>query len=224
MVGKFIECEVPPSKKEQFSNAQEAWSGTISSRGFNGQVGGWSAQGTTAFIFAIWEDMESLDLFMASRHDSISAKSQQTGTFNRITVSLMKEVMAIPSFVNSVARIGSEIGFVRVSDCRMRPTVDDKFIQEQMPIWSPETADHKGTLGGFVWQSISDPRRYLTTSFWGSEEHHKAYIKDLPARISTNSDIRGHIASISEHLFITEPNWTVMPRPMDDAGQTRGQS
>jgi heme-degrading monooxygenase HmoA len=91
MLLKWIRCEVDEEKKAVFSAAQEKWRDLKGYPGFLGQIGGWNvAEPQEACILAVWENLDSYQAFMSDKHDEIFARSNQKGTYHKISVNIVE--------------------------------------------------------------------------------------------------------------------------------------
>lgn len=100
MILKWIVCTVQEKKKEKFSDAQEKWSVLEHAKGFQWQIGGWSAAGE-ACILACWENQKSYDIFMETIHDRIYLQTNQGKTYDDISVALY-DAITLPNNIISL--------------------------------------------------------------------------------------------------------------------------
>ena len=82
---KWIVCDVAPTRRDEFSQAQEGWAVLRGEEGFVCQVGGWDEKSPdTAGVLAVWTDAEAYERFMRDHHDAIVRASGQQDTYRSV--------------------------------------------------------------------------------------------------------------------------------------------
>ncbi|XEC93521.1 DUF4937 domain-containing protein [Paenibacillus tarimensis] len=89
MLIKMIKCKVNHDMQSLFLNAQSKWTELTSVPGFVVQFGGWNqANPEEAYIFGVWNSLDSYTFFMNAAHDRILNRINQKGSYESIEVSL----------------------------------------------------------------------------------------------------------------------------------------
>ncbi|MFD1178122.1 DUF4937 domain-containing protein [Paenibacillus puldeungensis] len=90
MLIKLIQCTVNEDSKKAFHIAQSGWSSQLAAApGFKAQVGGWNQLNVNdAIIVAFWESHGAYQHFMTELHDQIMNENQQSGSYEKIEISL----------------------------------------------------------------------------------------------------------------------------------------
>ncbi|RAL24066.1 YdbC family protein [Thermoflavimicrobium daqui] len=211
MIIKWIVCQVPEEKKTAFTEAQMIWSSLSDAEGFYGQWGGWNIyQPTKACIFSIWQSLSAYESFMSSIHDTLFLTSDQSQTYQSISVDLSKLVLSIPGEKEFFYQALSH-SYLRMADCMVKPKRINSFLQAQKTIWNPAMGQTKGMIAGVIGETIKIPNRYLVLSLWKDKQSHEAYTKrviDLRQQAKTDQDIE----SVSGCLVQLEEKWLVLPK------------
>lgn len=93
MLIKLIQCTVNEDSKKAFHIAQSGWSQLAAAPGFKAQVGGWNELNAhEAIIVAFWESHDAYQYFMTELHDQIMNQNQQSGSYEKIKISLWNAV------------------------------------------------------------------------------------------------------------------------------------
>ncbi|WP_076408367.1 DUF4937 domain-containing protein [Shewanella sp. UCD-KL12] len=203
---KFIECQVPLDKQEAFSVAQGCWRQTMHSPGFIKQYGGWDQKTGRAIILAHWQSRAALDEFMASTHDKIAEENQQYLTYESCKVSYFKVINIMPS--TNMAKV-SEVGFVRVAGCQLKPGGAPAFLQDQAQIWTPAMSRCDGMLGGYIALSVTDPLHYRVISLWRDEQSHSDYIKLQFTSARAQVNLEAYIDELVGYQLPTLTAWDI---------------
>ncbi|QFU21938.1 YdbC family protein [Shewanella eurypsychrophilus] len=203
---KFIECLVPLDKQEAFSVAQRCWRQTSHCPGFIKQYGGWDQKTGRAIILAHWQNRAAIDEFMATTHDKIAEENQQHLTYESCKVSYFNLVNIMPS--TKVANV-SEVGFVRVADCKLNPGGAPAFLQDQAEIWTPAMSECDGMLGGYLAQLVTDPLRYMVISLWRDELSHSDYMKLQFKYARAKVNLESYIDELVGYQLSTIPAWDI---------------
>ncbi len=204
MYAKLIKCDVPANKRQQFSDGQKCWSKTANASGFIKQFRGWD--GDQAIILALWQDKASVEHFMRTMHDPIAEKANQADSYSSIDVSYLNQVFEIP--VHSYSE-KSKPQFIRIADCKLIDGKEQEFLDTQQKVWNTGMSSVKGMLGGYVWQFVKEPLRYLVTTFWESETTHQYYMQEHFPLLKEVTNAKTHINELSGCFVGLQNNWMI---------------
>ncbi|MFM2483546.1 DUF4937 domain-containing protein [Celerinatantimonas yamalensis] len=206
MIVKFIECIPVPGKERAFSQAQKAWTSVSQCNGFISQYGGWNNKNSHAVILSIWENQRLVNDFMLSMHDSIVESTAQMQTYQQCFVHyLTVEHMISASRCFNL----SDIGFIRIADCTLKPHGKPLFINDQLSIWNPTMASCSGMLGGYVAKFNEEPDRYMVVSLWQDQQSHHQYVAHQFKIARHQVNVEAYIENLVGYQIPTIKGWGV---------------
>jgi len=180
MYAKLITCTVDPTSRDQFSQAQNAWSECSSSSGFIKQSGGWDLKQDRAIILSYWNDEKSLSAFMLDEHDEIASKSMQIHTYQECIIEYLRKHSQVAGNTLSV-HLKPEV--LRVTDCRISPINLQRFLAAQEFVWNPGMQKCDGFCGGFLWRHKNGLHRYFVITEWSTKDKHTEYVQHVLPRL-----------------------------------------
>jgi hypothetical protein len=204
---KWIVCDVAPTRRVEFSRAQELWAVLRPEDGFVCQVGGWDEKSPdTAGVLAVWTDAEAYERFMCDSHDAIVCAPGQQETCRSVRVATGPSILEMRGDRNGV-EVLLTAGVLRVADCVVLPGHEDHFKRVQEHGWLPGMAGVDGMLGGLFCQV--GERRYLTTTGWRDARSHERYAHDRVPALRATAGTAGDLLQIESHVLSLIPAWTV---------------
>ncbi len=204
---KWIVCDVAPTRRVEFSRAQELWAVLRAEDGFVCQVGGWDEKSPDAAgVLAVWTDAEAYERFMRDHHDAIVRVSGQQDTYRSVRVATGPSILEMRGDRNGVEALLTA-GVLRVADCVVRSGHEDHFKRVQEHVWLPGMAGVDGMLGGLF--SQVGERRYLTTTAWRDARSHERYVHDRVPALRVTAGTAGDLLQIESHVLSLTPAWTV---------------
>jgi len=211
---KWIVCEVPNDKKEQFTIAQEKWKRTAESEGFIAQTGGWNLKNPNeACTIVFWENKESLLYFMEHLHDTIFIDNHQITTYSSITINYFNSLMNMEGESKNILETISNSKFIRIADCIVKNGKTNHFEEVQKSIWIPSMKKATGMLGGKFSINEQNKLNYLVHTFWDSKKQHQNYVQNQLPLNQKSADITSDLDSISGKFIEIEKKWTVFKNP-----------
>ncbi|MDX1828247.1 MAG: DUF4937 domain-containing protein [Lutibacter sp.] len=211
---KWIVCDVPIAKKEQFTIAQEKWKRTVESKGFIAQTGGWNLKNTNeAHIIVFWKNKESLLHFMENLHDTIFLDSYQDTTYSSITINYFNSLMNMEGESKNIFVAITNSKFIRIADCIVKNDKTNHFEEVQKSIWIPSMKNATGMLGGKFSINEQNKLNYLVHTFWDEKNHHQNYVQNQLPLNQKSADITSDLDSISGKFIEIEKKWTVFKNP-----------
>jgi heme-degrading monooxygenase HmoA len=211
MLLKWIRCTVPSRSRTEFSKAQEHWSALSDVAGFLGQVGGWSvARSPVACVLGLWRDREAYKSFMRDVHDAICDRSGQTQTYESIRVVLAQETINMPGSTTRLDKAVAAAGFLRVTDCLVRPGRSTSFVESQRSVWVPGMKAAGGMLAGSFGAVDASDRGYLVASLWEDEASHARYVQHDLAGLRARAGVDADAKEVVGTLVRLEPGWRVV--------------
>ena len=204
---KWIVCDVAPTRRDEFSRAQELWEVLTAEDGFVCQVGGWDEKSPdTAGVLAVWTDAEAYERFMRDHHDVIVRASGQQDAYRSVRVATGPSILEMRG-----DRSGVEVlltaGVLRVDNCAVLSGHEDHFTRVQEDVWLPDMAGVDGMLGGLF--SQVGERRYLITTGWRDARSHERYARDRVPALRATTGMAGDLLRIESHVLSLMPAWTV---------------
>ncbi len=204
---KWIVCDVAPTSRNEFSQAQEGWAVLSGEDGFVCQVGGWDEKSPdTACVLAVWTDAEAYERFMCDHHDAILRASGQPDTYRSVRVATGQPILEMRGDRNGIG-VFVTAGVLRVADCVVLPGHEDHFRRVQEHVWLPGMASADGMLGGLF--SQVGERRYLTTTGWRDARSHERYVHERVPALRAAAGTAGDLQRIESHVLSLIPAWTV---------------
>jgi heme-degrading monooxygenase HmoA len=211
MIIKWIVCEVPQGKKEEFSHAQEEWKALKGIKGFIGQIGGWDLKlNSDACVLSIWEDFESYKLFMDNTHDQIFHRNNQKQSYKSITVTLFESLLDIPGVYNEIYESLTKGKILRVADTTIHDDREQHFIKVQKDIWIPGMNKASGMYSGMFCKVTGALSRYLVTTLWKDERTHQEYVETIFPLLKHKAELEKDISFILSRLILLDDKWTVV--------------
>jgi len=211
MLLKWIVCSTSTEMQTAFSAAQEQWAALKGLPGFLGQVGGWNSKNPSqAGILSCWQDEAAYQRFMQHIHDDIYRRSDQKQTYLSISVTLFKDILAIPGSATDFLSALSQGSVLRVTDSHVLPEQGQAFEQNQRTIWNPGMAEAGGMLGGVCAQAIEDSSRYLVASLWSDAQAHQAYLQTAFPLLRERAQLPQSIQHIEGWVIQLEKSWQVL--------------
>lgn len=227
MIVKFINCQVKPSLKPDFSQGQRCWHHTAESDGFIAQVGGW--QNNRAIILALWDSKAAVDSFMQLSHDVIAKNADQQDSYNSLEVDYLQHVLDIPGLqadpfavsqpvspaLNSLAmtstvkaaKLIAHTQFIRIARYNVSAEKVNDFIEELDSLWIPAMAKVKGMLGGKLLRSNTKENQFLVLTCWLSEAHYQYYAKHIFNDIKVLAKHIPLTKGMQDYQIKVEPQW-----------------
>jgi heme-degrading monooxygenase HmoA len=208
---KYILCRTASDDKPAFSAGQEHWSQLSGFPGFCGQAGGWAIHDQDlAVILGMWEDSESIDRFMAELHDQCFDHSGQRNLIREIEVTAWSRVIEADAGFAGIAEAETQGGVLRIADCMLLDGMHrrEHFIRMQSEIWNPAMKD-SGVLGSSTWTAANNPKRFLITSLWKSEEHLRSWLDGKFHQAWAEADVEDDCEAVSGKLVNLEYSWRV---------------
>ncbi len=204
---KWIVCDVAPTRRDEFSLAQEGWAVLKGEDGFVCQVGGWDEKSPdTAGVLAVWTDTKAYERFMRDHHDAIVRASGQQDTYRSVRVAAGPSILEMRGDRNGV-EVLLTAGVLRVADCVVLAGHEDHFRWVQERVWLPGMAGVDGMLGGLF--SQVGERRYITTTGWRGAWSHERYVHDRVPALRAAAGTAGDLQRIESHVLSLVPAWTV---------------
>ncbi len=209
MLLKWIVCDVEPSNRVAFGEAQQAWGAIGSADGLLGQTGGWDRKSGRACVVGAWASTTSYEAFMGGLHDEVIAGSRQEKTYVSSRVTIFDGVMEMAGHDGAGAPF-ERAGFVRVADCHVHPERVAHFIQVQREVWAPGMAACAGMLGGWFGRAERG-ERFLVVTLWENEACHEAYASGPFATLRGKAGAAEDLRSITGYQVVVEQGWKVSP-------------
>lgn len=206
---KWIVCDVPHARREDFGREQRRWSVLADADGFVAQVGGWDQFGH-ACIVGVWRDECAYKAFMEKLHDEIFESGQQGASYKSSQVVVAKQVLDMPGECSTLAAASGAGGFLRVADCRVKPDRLDHFLNAQQDIWRPGMADVGGMFGGVFSRGIDDELRYFVMTFWSDSDSHAAYTESTLPRLRKQATPDDDLSSLEGIQVNLVDDWRVI--------------
>jgi hypothetical protein len=204
---KWIVCDVAPTRRDEFSRAQELWAVLRAEDGFVCQVGGWDEKSPgTAGVLAVWTNAEAYERFMRDHHDAIVRASGQLDTYRSVQVATGPSILEMRGDRNGI-EVLLRAGVLRVADCVVLSGHEDHFKRVQEHLWLPGMAGVDGMLGGLF--SQVGERRYLTITGWRDARSHERYAHDRVPALRATAGTAGDLLQIESHILSLVPAWTV---------------
>ena len=204
---KWIVCDVAPTKRDEFSQAQEGWALLRGEEGFVCQVGGWDERSPdTAGVLAVWTVAESYERFMRDHHDAIVRASGQQETYRSVRVATGASILEMPGDRDKVEVLVTA-ALLRVDDCVLLPGHGDHFGRVEEHVWSPGMVSVDGMLGGLF--SHVGERRYLTITGWRDARSHERFEHDRVPVLRAAAGTARDLLQIKSHVLSLVPAWTV---------------
>ncbi|CAG9295954.1 DUF4937 domain-containing protein [Celerinatantimonas diazotrophica] len=204
MIIKFIECIPVPGKENAFSQAQEAWKSVSECNGFISQYGGWDHNSSNAVVLSLWCDQSSVNEFMLSVHDDIAEKNFQYQTYQQCTVHYLtiEQLISNHKYINP-----SEVGFIRIADCKLKQNGQQHFFKDQQSIWNPFMSSCSGMLGGYIAKFNDEPDRYMVISFWQDQQSHSQYITNQFQMARNQVNLDAYVDSLAGYQIPAVKSW-----------------
>jgi Domain of unknown function (DUF4937 len=204
---KWIVCDVAPTRRVEFSRAQELWAVLRAEDGFVCQVGGWDEKShDTAGVLAVWKDAEAYERFMRDHHDAIVRTSGQQDTYRSVRVATGPSILEMRGDRDWV-EVLLTASVLTVADCVVLSGHEHHFRRVQEHVWSPGMAGVDGMLGGLF--SQVGERRYLATTGWRDARSHERYAHDLVPALGATAGTAGDLLQIESYVLSLMPAWTV---------------
>ncbi|MEU6235440.1 DUF4937 domain-containing protein [Kitasatospora sp. NPDC047058] len=210
MWGKWIGCSVPGGRRGRFSAAQGAWSVISDQHGLAGQVGGWDPATGRACLLGLWDDADAYGRFMRERHDAVVAETRQGEICTAIETATGAVVLEMTGDAGGLPRALEAAALLRVADCRLRPGVEEHFLDVQRRVWAPGMAEAGGMLGGVVIRF--DAHRYLVATLWSGAAAHAHYSAEHLPALRERAAPEADVLSVAGHVLPLETAWRVLPR------------
>ena len=211
MIVKWITCEVPDEKREQFSAAQEKWTKLKEAPGFIGQVGGWdSIYPEKAYIIAFWEDEHSITEFMNELHDSLIAESGQNNTYEKLKTNYFNSQTLLEGEAESITDAIENSYFLRVADCIVRSDGTRHFEDVQTSVWLPGFKKADGMQSGMFSKGQGDQNRYHLSVFWDYKTSNKTFEEKELLSLRKIAAVNEDILSLDLTLVDLEETWKVI--------------
>jgi heme-degrading monooxygenase HmoA len=204
MIIKFIECIPVSGKENAFSQAQEAWKSVSECNGFISQYGGWDNNSSNAVVLSLWHDQRSVNEFMLSVHDDIAEKNSQYQTYLQCTVHYLaiEQLIANSGYINP-----SDVGFIRIADCKLKQNGKQHFFKDQQSIWNPLMSSCSGMLGGYIAKFNEEPDRYMVISFWQDQQSHSQYITNQFQIARNQVNLNAYVDCLASYQIPAVKSW-----------------
>jgi heme-degrading monooxygenase HmoA len=207
---KWIKAQVPLEKKHQFSLAQEKWADLKNLAGFLGQVGGWNMKNELeACVLGFWKDQESYENFMKNEHDAIFEKSNQSKTYDDISINFFYSTVNIGEIAPTTVLDFAQI--LRVAECDVREGKQDHFEMIQETVWNPGMSNCEGYLAGVFSKGQNIHTKYLVSSFWESADLHQKYVRTNLPLLREISKVEKDLVQLVGSTISIEDSWCVTP-------------
>jgi heme-degrading monooxygenase HmoA len=200
MIIKFIECIPVPGKENAFSQAQEAWKSVSECNGFISQYGGWDNNSSNAIVLSLWHDQSSVNEFMLSVHDDIAEKNSQYQTYQQCTVHYL-------TIEQLIAINPSEVGFIRIDDCKLKQNAKQNFFKDQQSILNPLISSCSGMLGGYIAKFNKEPDRYMVISFWQDRQSNSQYITNQFQIARNQVNLNAYVDCLASYQIPAVKSW-----------------
>jgi quinol monooxygenase YgiN len=143
-------------------------------------------------------------------HDDIYRRSDQKQTYLSISVTLFKDILAIPGSATDFLSALSQGSVLRVTVSHVFPEQRLTFEQNQRTIWNPGMAEAGGMLSGVCAQAIADSSRYLVASLWSDAQAHQAYLQTAFPLLRERAQLPQSIQHIEGWVIQLEKSWQVL--------------
>ena len=211
MVVKWIVCDVKNNFKKEFSFAQEQWMETQNASGFIVQIGGWDVENKkTACIMSLWENENSLKLFIKNIHYNIFFAINQSEYYNSIHVEYFNSLFKIEPESSSLIAVLNNVKLLRIEICKIKQEKIEHFEMIQKNIRLPQMKKVKGMLGDYYSKSASDSLRYLVSAFWDNTGDYKSYMERELQGHKVNANTKNDINQITGRQILLVDSWKII--------------
>ncbi|WP_099156953.1 YdbC family protein [Virgibacillus ndiopensis] len=210
MLIKRILCNVNVNDARNFSEAQQKWNVLRDSKGFLGQIGGWSIKDTqTACIFSFWEDEEVYNYFMENEHDQVYVSSSQGSTFASINVDLFQKEFGISGSRQDIKAVVKHSNFFRTALSNVKKDRTNHFLEMQRTIWNPGMKQVEGMYGGEFARSLHHKRQFLVLTGWKDSASHQVYRSKYFPELRKIAEPEQDVKELDGEQFRVEESWRV---------------
>ncbi len=205
MIIKWIVCNVPESKKEEFSYAQSQWKSLSNIKGFLGQIGGWDSQmSSKAGILSFWKDFKSYRAFMENDHDKIFEKNRQANTYRNISVEIFSKTVTLSGadIIDSLKRAT----LVKVESFTAPATMPGYFEATQKSL-------EEGPSYQEVFTSVfskDKENKCLLASFGRSRDSYQKHVDHTFSLLRGQPNSSKESLEIAETLLELEEDWLII--------------
>ncbi|WP_163529499.1 YdbC family protein [Halobacillus ihumii] len=205
MIIKWIVCNVPESKKEEFSYAQSRWKSLSYIKGFLGQIGGWDSQmSSKAGILSFWKDFKSYRAFMENDHDKIFETIRQANTYRNISVEIFSKTVTLSGadIIDSLKRAT----FARVATYTVPITMTGHVEEMQEKL-------EEGLSYQDVFASVSSKdkeNKCLLASFGRSRDSYQKHVDHTFSLLRRQPNSSKESLEIAETLLELEEDWLII--------------
>ncbi|MEW9502546.1 YdbC family protein [Jeotgalibacillus marinus] len=207
MLIKWIVCDVPEDKKQQFSDAQEKWKPINKINGFLGQIGGWDIDTPTkACVISFWKDHSSYQFFMEHKHDDIFKENEQQNTYENITVEIFEKNLNLSD--TNITQILKKPEILRIAHCIVKEEKQNHFEDMQKVIWNDGMSKVQGMLAGAFCKN--NHTTYLVVSLWRNRDSHQKYVSNTFPLLVEQSKVKDDLVQFEGTLVELDRDWSVI--------------